>query len=336
VTQSTIRAHSRGVQFEAEEQTMNTHVPLRSILLATNLADIDWLFPFTCSLAEESGAHVTLVHVVSAWNGFTTDLAGNPYYNPTEAFDAATSYLKAACCRDCSAKVKSEVIAIDGSPADGILTMAKQVEADLLVMGTSCNRGVDKWLHGSVAEHVLRSSPIPVVTVGPKAHHAAASGRPIKSILFATSLLADSTDKVNLSVILKWVERLHGHLMLLHVLPDERTDSLAQERNCKAREKQLRSLLPEKALRDGLAHACVRIGSPSREILAAADNADLITLGALRNPMLRRFAAEGTLYKVLAEAHCPVATLHSEHPRLRMDDFDRQAATPPPLAPPIP
>ncbi len=52
-----------------------------------------------------------LVHVISAWNGFTTDLAGNPYYNPAEAFDAATSYLKTACCRECAAKVKSEVVA---------------------------------------------------------------------------------------------------------------------------------------------------------------------------------------------------------------------------------
>lgn len=307
---------------------MNTHVPLRSILLATNLADIDWLFPFTCSLAEESGALVTLVHVVSAWNGFTTDLAGNPYYNPSEAFQAATDYLKAACCRECAAKVKSEVAAIDGSPADGILDMAKQVEADVLVMGTSCNRGVDKWLHGSVAEQVLRSSPIPVVTVGPKARNFAASGRPIKSILFATSLLADSTDIVNLNVILKWTQRLHGHLMLLHVMPDERKDTLAQERDCKAREDQLRSLLPEKALRDGLVHTCVRTGSPSREILAAADQADLITLGALRNPVLGRFAAEGTLYKVLAEAHCPVATLHSEHTKPRMQDVAKHIPPP--------
>ncbi len=214
--------------------------------------------------------------------------------------------------------------------------MAKQVEADLLVMGTSCNRGVDKWLHGSVAEQVLRSSPIPVVTVGPKARAVAASGRPIKSILFATSLLADSTDAVNLNVIMKWVERLHGHLTLLHVLADERKDTLVQERNCKAREDQLRSLLPEEALRDGLAHACVRMGSPSREILAAADGADLITLGAVRNPVLRRFAAEGTLYKVLAEAHCPVATLHSEHRRLKMDDFDRQTTARPQQMTPIP
>jgi nucleotide-binding universal stress UspA family protein len=299
---------------------MNTHVPLRSILLATNLTDLDWLFPFTCSLAEESGAHVTLVHVVSSWNGFTTDLAGNPFYNPSQAIEAATKYLKESCCRACGAKIKSEVVAIDGTPADAILSMANQVQADLLVMGTSCNRGVDKWLYGSVAEQVLRSSPIPVVTVGPRARHAAASGRPIKSVLFATSLLADSTDAENLNVILKWTERLHGHLTLLHVLADERTNTLAQERNCRAREEELRSLLPKEALRDGLAHICVRTGVPSRQIVAAADQVDLIVLGALRNPLLRRFAADGTLYKVLAESHCPVATLHSEHTRARLHD----------------
>ncbi len=292
---------------------MNTHVPLRSILLASNLSDMDWLFPFSCSLAEESGAHVTLVHVVSALSGFTTDLAGNPYYNPTEAIDAATKFLQDSCCRACAAKVSSEVFAIDGTPADGILSTAKQVHADLLVMGTSCNRGVDKWLHGSVAEHVLRSSPIPVITVGPQGRHTAASGRPIKSILYATSLLADSTDAANLSLILKWAQRLHGHLTLLHVFDRKREDTLSEERDCRAREEQLRSLLPAEALRDGLAHTCVRTGVPSREILAAAGDVDLIVLGALRNPLLGRFAAEGTLYKVLAEARCPVASLHSEH-----------------------
>lgn len=314
---------------------MNTHVPLRSILLATNLSDLDWLFPFTCSLAEESGAHVTLVHVVSAWNGFTTDLAGNPYYNPSEAIDAATKFLNEACCRECAAKVMSEVVAIDGAPADGILSMASQVQADLLVLGTSCNRGVDKWLHGSVAEHVLRSSPIPVITVGPRGRQVAASGRPIKSILFATSLLADSTDAVNLRVILQWTERLHGHLTLLHVLPHRGESTLAEERNCQAREAELRALLPQEALREGLAHACVRTGAPSREIINAAENVDLIVLGALRRPLLGRFAAEGTLYKVLAEARCPVATLHSEHTRARLSDASKPVPPLPPQPPTI-
>jgi nucleotide-binding universal stress UspA family protein len=296
---------------------MNTHVPLRSILLATNLVDIEWLFPFTCSLAEESGARVTVLHVVTGLNGFTIDLAGMPYYHPGEAMDAAKKHLQAACCLPCSAKIHSEVRAIDGSPGEGILATALETQADLIVMGTRAYRGLDKWLHGSVAEEVLRSSPVPVVTVGPHARKMAAAGKPIKSILFATSLHAKPTDAENLHLIYQWVERLHGHLTLLHVAPDNHKDPLAQERNCQARERELHTLLPEDAFRTNLVEAHVRSGRASREILAAAAGADLITLGAVQQPMLGRLAPEGTLYQVLAEAHCPVATLHSEHSRTR-------------------
>jgi nucleotide-binding universal stress UspA family protein len=296
---------------------MNSHVPLRSILLATNLADIEWLFPFTCSLAEESGARVTVLHVITALNGFSIDLAGIPYYHPAEAIAAAKEQLQASCCRPCAAKVHSEVMAIDGTPADGILATAREIQADLLVMGTRCNRGLDKWLHGSVAEEVLRSSPIPVVTVGPHARRDAAAGKPIKSILFATSLKAHATDAVNLGLIYKWIERLHGHLTLLHVTPDKYKHKLTQDQNSRTREDELHALLPEDAFRDGLVETQVRTGRASREILAASTQADLITLGAVRSPVLGRLAPEGTLYQVLAEAHCPVATLHSERTKAR-------------------
>lgn len=296
---------------------MYTHVPLRSILLATNLADVEWLFPFTCSLAEESGARVTVLHVITTLNGFNIDLAGIPYYRPDEGIAAAKAQLREACCQPCAARVHSQVMAIDGSPAEGILTTAREVQADLIVMGTRGYRGLDKWLHGSVAEEVLRSSPIPVVTVGPHARRAAAAGKPIKSIIFATSLKAQATDAVNVGLIYKWIERLHGHLTLLHVAPDEHKHKLAQEESLRAREHELHALLPENVFRDGLVDAQVRTGRAGHEILAASANADLITLGALRNPVLGRLAPEGTLYQILAEAHCPVATLHSEHTRAR-------------------
>jgi len=132
-------------------------------------------------------------------------------------------------------------------------------------------------------------------------------------VLFATSLKAEAGRGENMDLICRWTRRLNAHLTLLHVLAGARKDTLAEERNCKAREEQLRALLPAEALRDEWAHACVRSGQVSREILAAAGRVDLIALGAVRSPLLGRFAAEGTLYKVLAEARCPVATLHSEH-----------------------
>jgi nucleotide-binding universal stress UspA family protein len=156
-----------------------------------------------------------------------------------------------------------------------------------------------------------------VITIGPHARRTAAAGKPIKSILFATSLKAQATDTVNVGLIYKWIERLHGHLTLLHVAPDEHKHKLAQQQNCSARTDELHHMLPEDAFRDGLVDAQVRTGRASREILAASAHADLITLGALRSPALGRLAPEGTLYQVLAEAHCPVATLHSEHTKAR-------------------
>ena len=52
-----------------------------------------------------------------------------------------------------------------GVPADEILAVAAEVRADLIVMGTHGRRGFSHLLMGSVAERVVRTSPIPVLTV---------------------------------------------------------------------------------------------------------------------------------------------------------------------------
>ncbi|MBK1700180.1 universal stress protein [Thiococcus pfennigii] len=46
-----------------------------------------------------------------------------------------------------------------------IVRYARQVQADLIVMGTHGRAGLEKMLLGSTAEKVIRSSPIPVLTV---------------------------------------------------------------------------------------------------------------------------------------------------------------------------
>lgn len=54
---------------------------------------------------------------------------------------------------------------IEGSPAREITAYASENPADLVVMGTHGRSGVDRLLLGSVAERVVRSSPVPVLTV---------------------------------------------------------------------------------------------------------------------------------------------------------------------------
>jgi nucleotide-binding universal stress UspA family protein len=48
-------------------------------------------------------------------------------------------------------------------PADGILRLAEEVDADLIVVGTHGRRGFRRFLLGSVAEMVIREAPCPVL-----------------------------------------------------------------------------------------------------------------------------------------------------------------------------
>lgn len=62
-----------------------------------------------------------------------------------------------------------------GVPWEQILAAISEVGADLVVMGTHGRRGVAHALLGSVAEKIVRLSPVPVLTVrGPSAPGVAA------------------------------------------------------------------------------------------------------------------------------------------------------------------
>ena len=54
---------------------------------------------------------------------------------------------------------------LEGVPKTVILDYVTETEVDMVVMGTHGRSGLDHYLIGSVAEKVVRSSPVPVVTV---------------------------------------------------------------------------------------------------------------------------------------------------------------------------
>ena len=56
----------------------------------------------------------------------------------------------------------------EGSPTEDIISTADNWNADLIVMGTHGRTGIMHLLIGSIAEHVLRHSKIPVLVVPSK------------------------------------------------------------------------------------------------------------------------------------------------------------------------
>jgi nucleotide-binding universal stress UspA family protein len=63
-----------------------------------------------------------------------------------------------------------ETVVKEGDYAENILRTAKEMHADVIVMGTHSRKGLDKVLLGSVAENVLHHATIPLFIVPVKSH----------------------------------------------------------------------------------------------------------------------------------------------------------------------
>jgi len=58
-----------------------------------------------------------------------------------------------------------ETTTVEGRPSREIVRVAREQGVDCIVMGTHGRGGIDRLILGSVAERVVRTAPVPVVTV---------------------------------------------------------------------------------------------------------------------------------------------------------------------------
>ena len=78
-------------------------------------------------------------------------------------YEDGETALERAERRAATDRVESSIV--EGLPSTKILEYARENDCDLVVMGTHGRGGLDRLLLGSVAERVVRSSKIPVLTV---------------------------------------------------------------------------------------------------------------------------------------------------------------------------
>ena len=285
------------------------------ILVATDLSDLDRLMPFALQQAHESEARIILLHVLGAGAGIAADPVGMPYYDPAAAIDFAIKTLEPFRSMARSQEIACDAVVREGHPAQQIIAAARQFKTDRLILGTRSRSKVSKLLLGSVAEQVLRSVNLPVITVGPEAHLEAASGTGSQRVvLHATTLRETSSPSAALACEIAAAHQ--ARLVLMHVLPpvDEmRRDHLPTGLDSTAL-RELQILAAEVGAAD---LCCTEVetriahGHPAIEILAASVdlNASLIVLGSTRRSIVHSLTHDRTIYRVLAHARCPVMTL---------------------------
>jgi nucleotide-binding universal stress UspA family protein len=59
--------------------------------------------------------------------------------------------------------IKTTIIVAEGRPAEAIVEYAERNAIDLILMATHGRSGITRWAFGSVADKVLRQSPVPVL-----------------------------------------------------------------------------------------------------------------------------------------------------------------------------
>jgi nucleotide-binding universal stress UspA family protein len=117
-------------------------------------------------------ANLTLLH--AAWAPpvvYAGYLEGS--YWPADDSDASKKALAEALATAREKYPSTKAMLVVGENWRAILKAVKDQNADLIVMGTHGRSGISRIFLGSVAERVVRFSPIPVLTVSGKDEQAA-------------------------------------------------------------------------------------------------------------------------------------------------------------------
>jgi nucleotide-binding universal stress UspA family protein len=160
------RAWHRECNGSAEEDVLM--LAFRNILVPTDFSvSSSHVVEVAVDLARTFGAGLTLLHVyeipsymyMGAWIDVVT---------PIEQAAQAELDTALASVRKTLPAARAELRC--GVPWTQVLDVARESGADLIVMGTHGRTGVSHALLGSVAERVVRSADVPVLTVRASKH----------------------------------------------------------------------------------------------------------------------------------------------------------------------
>jgi len=146
------------------------HYPFVRILVPIDFSTgSDSALELAARIAAEHQSELFAVHIVET-HGLPLGTFIHPATHPEGitieryTHDLAMQELSARLQR-LPAAVRHRGRVVVGSPTSTIVEIASAESADLIVMGTHGRTGLAHFLVGSVAEKVVRHSPIPVLTV---------------------------------------------------------------------------------------------------------------------------------------------------------------------------
>ena len=304
-------------------------LPFQNILHLTDFsACSDVAFMWATGLARANRAKLSLLHVVVP-DTFT--------YMTPESLTTALE-LQEKWAREQMQRIEERladlphetIIERDGDVWSVVEPRLERLGSDLIVVGTQGRTGLRKMLMGSVAERVLRSSSIPVMTVGPDVLWSAGRPGKFRRVLLATDFTASSVEAASYAISIAQGDQ--AELVLVHACDQDKSRGANKGSELPVAEAlhRLDQTIPSAEKLRSRPETLVEYGEPGARIVEVAKRkeADLIVMGIRNTTNL--FAATrlsvGTAYTVVTRAPCPVLTVRpkvgkaSKTPLLEKDD----------------
>jgi len=293
---------------------------LRSIVAATDLSDtaagaVHW----ARVIAEDHQADLHVVHA-SNLTGWSTDYLEIDARIPTQIQEATRQKLEEFATLHGQDDLRISTEVRPGEPCDVILSTAESRRADLIVVGTRGQRGLDYLLLGSTAQRVVQRALCPVLTVHPQA---ARQERPIRRILVATDFSREAEAALHVSLNLLRGDPSATRIILMHaylvpydlVLADGFVSAAAGLEQWQTAQADVEQRLEQYA--EPLREAGVEVetlgleGYPPEMIIdkARENDVDLIAMGTHGRTGLTHVLLGSTAERVIHRAPCPVLTV---------------------------
>jgi len=140
---------------------------IRNIVAAYDLRDTTLpALHYAAQLAGRFAAKVTIAY--ADISTYPMDLYEATYALPAEEELAEIRRNIETSARKVFRDVPFEIVIGSGSAVPTILKIAREKEADLIILGTHARTGIRRAFIGSIAEEVLHDATIPVLTIGPE------------------------------------------------------------------------------------------------------------------------------------------------------------------------
>jgi universal stress protein A len=150
-------------QYDAAASTA-PNIQLRNILVPLDFSEISLKsLRYAVPFAKQFGAKLTLLHVVQP-----VDAAVNleyPAFFASEHFAGLQKQLEEIRNAKIPSELPVEIAVRHNFVFDGIVEVAREIRADLIITTTHGYTGLKHLMMGSTAENIVRRAPCPVLVV---------------------------------------------------------------------------------------------------------------------------------------------------------------------------